>query len=317
MSNSTSNIAWGQIIIAALVTALLSLIVGVLLHHYTSESADLVYEVFPPAHFDKQATQISIYNARVENAGSKEAEEVQVYLELPPGCNIQDMKVEPSLKSIRYTIAAPKDLNFREVSFPRLNPDENCRFSVLAEHSQGAIIKIEVRGKGLIGHAGRKEKAASFSSLLAFAVVHVGVLLAMISVIFSKRESELRIGAIFDSQKRLLDREIQLVRTQRSGLAEEDLKQLLLTTKFRLFFNPQVPGLSKTKIVRFGEDGKVIEGRNRNEDSWRINKDHLEFLNAKGQVYIRFYYSPGDGRFYHTNDPDTLSLRDQYMTPEQ
>src|SRR5258706_13235639 len=104
MLDNNRNIAWGQVAISALITALLSFIVGISLFHYTSKSPDLVYEVFPPAYFTKQATQVSIYSARVENVGSKEADDVQVYLELPSSANIQDLKAEPSLANIAHTV---------------------------------------------------------------------------------------------------------------------------------------------------------------------------------------------------------------------
>jgi hypothetical protein len=97
----------------------------------------------------------------------------------------------------------------------------------------------------------------------------------------------------------------------------EELKQLLLKNKFRLFFDPRVSGMSKTKIIRFGKEGQVSEGQNRNENSWRMDRHFLEFLNSKGQVYSRFYYSTIDRKFYHTNDPDTRSVKGQYMIHEE
>jgi hypothetical protein len=95
----------------------------------------------------------------------------------------------------------------------------------------------------------------------------------------------------------------------------------LLSSKYRLFFNPEVPGLSKTKIMQFGNDGRILEGQNKNESSWRIRSDFLELVDEQGGVHSRFYYSPSDGRFYQTNDPDNGSIskhgiRDQYMIPE-
>ena len=123
MSDEKTRPAWSQIVITALITAFLSLAVGILLYHYTSKTGDLVSEVFPPAHFDKQTTRVSIYNAHLENAGRKEAEDVHVYFELPASCHIQDMKVEPSLKSIAYTIAEPQP-HIRTVTFPLLNPGD-------------------------------------------------------------------------------------------------------------------------------------------------------------------------------------------------
>jgi hypothetical protein len=320
MLDNKGNIAWGQVVISALITALLSLVVGILLYHYTSKSPDLVYEVFPPAYFTKQATQISIYSARVENVGSKEADDVQVYLELPSSSNIQDLKVEPSLTNIAHTVVQTNTSNTRELRIPSLNQGESFRFLVLVDKGEAAQLKIEVRGKGVTGHVERREKS-SFPTILSLVVALVSVIVGIVSLIFGRAHSEKRIGEVLTSQKRLLDQELQLIRT-RDKTPQERLTEILLASRFRLFFNPNVPGLSKTKIMRFGKHGTILEGRNDNESSWRIRGDFLELVNSDGGVHSRFYYSPNDRRFYHTNEPDTGSIqkhgiRDQYMVPDE
>jgi hypothetical protein len=321
MSDDTGRIEWGQVVITIFITAFLSLVVGIVLYHYTSKAPDLVYESFPPSDFTKQATQISIYNARVENAGNKEAEDVQVYLELPSSCNIQDMKVEPNLKSIEYTVLPPVVQNVREIRFPRLNQDESSTFSILVDKGEAAQLKIEVRGKGITGHAQRKEKSNVVLPFLSLLLGLFGVAMATTFAVSGRWHSARRIGEVFTSQKSLLDKELQLVRTQ-DKTPQDHLVEILLGTRFRLFFNPKIPGLSKTKIMRFGKNGAILEGQNRNESSWRMRSDFLELLDSHSQVHSRFYYSPSDNRFYHTNDPDTgsiqrHSIRDQYMLPEE
>lgn len=323
MPEEKQGLALGQIILTALITALLSLAVGILLYHYKSKTADLVYEVFPPAHFEKQTTRTSIYNARVENAGSKEAEDVQVYFELPASCHIQDIKVEPSMKSISYTSSSPNP-NIRAVKFPLLNPGDNSRFSVLVDQGEIAPIKVEVRGKGLTGRTGPSESRTEFLSILSISsaiLAVIGVLIGITSTLFAKFRSEHQISEIVSSQKMRMDKEIQFIRTQ-GKQTTDTLRDVLLGKKYRLFFNPKVPGLSKTKIIRFGENGKILEGQNRNESSWRIYGDFLELIDSEGKVHSRFYYSPNDERFYQTNDPDNGSIikhgiRDQYMVPEE
>jgi len=320
MLDNKGNIAWGQVVISALFTALLSFIVGILLFHYTSKSPDLVYEVSSPAYFTKQATQISIYSARVENVGSKEADDVQVYLELPSSSNIQDLKVEPSLTNIAHTVVQTNTSNTREIRVPSLNQGESFRFLLLVDKGEAAQLKIEVRGKGVTGHLERRE-SSSLPTILSLVVALVSVIVGMVSLIFGRAHSERRIGEVLTSQKRLLDQELQLIRT-RDKTPQERLTDILLATRFRLFFNPNVPGLSQTKIMRFGKDGAILEGGNNNESSWRIRGDFLELVNSDGSVHSRFYYSPTDQRFYHTNEPDTGSIqkhgiRDQYMVPDE
>ncbi len=313
-----TRIAWGQIFIGCLITALFSLFVGIALYHYASKSPELLYEVFPPAHFTTQTTHISIYNARIENIGNKEAENVQVYFQLPSTSNIQDIKIEPSLKSISYNISEPSKSHYREIVFPLLNPKDDCRFSILVDQKEEASLNIEVRAKGLTGHTGREEKSFNITSIFGIMLVLLSLLIVfsnLVSNISFKINSDSRIDKIAESNKRQLDKGILYIQTQGKNI-EDHLIQILLITKYRLFFNPRVPGLKKTKIMRFGKDGKILEGQNDNESSWRIRNNFLEFLNSKYEVHSRFYYSPSDGRFYHTNDQDTLSIRNQYMVPE-
>ena len=97
-------------------------------------------------------------------------------------------------------------------------------------------------------------------------------------------------------------------------------ESFIINWQWRLFFNPKVPGLSKTKVMRFGKDGVILEGQNNNESSWRLRYGYFEMLDSEGKVHSRFYHSFEENRFCHTNDPDTgsirkHSIRDQYMVP--
>lgn len=92
----------------------------------------------------------------------------------------------------------------------------------------------------------------------------------------------------------------------------QDLSAILISRPFRLFFNPP----SRSKIMRFADGGGIMEGNNKNEHSWRITGGKLELVQLDGKVHSRFRYVPEEGLFRHTNDPDTPSLRDQYLAPE-
>lgn len=91
------------------------------------------------------------------------------------------------------------------------------------------------------------------------------------------------------------------------------MSELLTSGVFRLFYNP--PSYSK-KIV-FASNGQIIEGNNKNEHSWRIAKGKLELVQLDGKVHSRFYYDAADGSFKHTGDPDTLSIRGQFIVPDR
>lgn len=91
-----------------------------------------------------------------------------------------------------------------------------------------------------------------------------------------------------------------------------DLEGILLSQAFRLFFNP--PRMSKRMI--FAENGIISEGNNKNEHKWRIVGDKLELVQLDGRVHSRFFYDISDNTFKHTNDPDTLSIRSQFIAPD-
>lgn len=103
---------------------------------------------------------------------------------------------------------------------------------------------------------------------------------------------------------------------------EDLIRGVLLGSKYRLFFNPKVSGFAKTKIMRFGLEGKILEGRNSNEAAWRIRNNRLELVDSEGSVHSRFLYNPANRLFSQENDPESGTMRkhgisDQYMIPEE
>lgn len=95
---------------------------------------------------------------------------------------------------------------------------------------------------------------------------------------------------------------------------EARLRELLLKGRFRFVFNPATGG---SKRVTFLANGQIGEGRNDNEATWRISDGRLEILNAQGALYSRFILLDDNASLHHTNDPDTISLRGQYLKLEQ
>lgn len=87
-----------------------------------------------------------------------------------------------------------------------------------------------------------------------------------------------------------------------------------MSTPYRLIFNPKTTG---AKRIVFGPDGVIVEGNNRNENSWRLWRHKLELLALSGEVFSRFTYDAASNIWRHTNDADTLSVRDQYLEPER
>jgi hypothetical protein len=93
---------------------------------------------------------------------------------------------------------------------------------------------------------------------------------------------------------------------------EERLRDVLTRTTYKFVFNPAADA---SKILSFLPDGTIGQGRNENENRWRITNDQLEILNSAGYVFSRFNLLDDLQSFHHTNENDLHSLRGQYMHP--
>ncbi|SDA56957.1 hypothetical protein SAMN03159475_1902 [Pseudomonas sp. NFPP33] len=106
-----------------------------------------------------------------------------------------------------------------------------------------------------------------------------------------------------------------VVAPQSATASDSEISEAIRRRPYRLQFNPK-RGINGSKIMMFGPDGKILEGSNDNEFSWRTFNGRLEFLNKEGKVFSRFNFDPTSNLFLHTNDPDTLSIKGQYLVPE-
>lgn len=80
---------------------------------------------------------------------------------------------------------------------------------------------------------------------------------------------------------------------------------------FKFVYNPSSESMSKP--LTFCADGTIGEGRNSNENTWRIRRGRLEILHQDGRLYSRFRHDRDSGRLIHTNEADTRSIQGQYM----
>lgn len=95
---------------------------------------------------------------------------------------------------------------------------------------------------------------------------------------------------------------------------ERQLRETILRRRFRFVFNPKT---GQNKVLTFLPDGKIGEGSNSNEAKWRIQNGRLEIYNGQDELYSRFILLGNLNTLHHTNDPDTKSIKGQYMTVEQ
>lgn len=126
----------------------------------------------------------------------------------------------------------------------------------------------------------------------------VALLLAVMSIIGG-------VAALLKTNSTLFKSYFDLLRLRELGIQES-----LLRGQWLLVFNP-AKKFGGTKRISFEPDGNIGEGRNANEHRWRIREGLLEILNQENQVFSRFRFSRERGRFEHTDDDDTLSIRSQ------
>jgi hypothetical protein len=88
-----------------------------------------------------------------------------------------------------------------------------------------------------------------------------------------------------------------------------DWVELLISRKWILVHGPP----DGKKAITFLRNGKVHEGQNQNEHSWNKKDGKLELVQEDGRVHSRFTFDKKTARFNHTNEPDTLSNRNQFI----
>jgi hypothetical protein len=99
---------------------------------------------------------------------------------------------------------------------------------------------------------------------------------------------------------------------QQPATATTDQWSVLLSSrKWTLVFNPP----HRSKPITFLPNGSIGEGQNTNEHSWRVDRGKLELVQADGRVHSRFVFNQRTTSFLHTNDPDTPSIRGQFIVP--
>jgi hypothetical protein len=102
-----------------------------------------------------------------------------------------------------------------------------------------------------------------------------------------------------------------------SKILNKELKLygVLTNPNYHWWLHFDVKNREAKKHISFGENGEIYEGKNQNEHTWRITNGFLELLNDQGKVFSRFDYNESLGEFFHTNDDDTLSLKNQNLYP--
>ena len=87
-------------------------------------------------------------------------------------------------------------------------------------------------------------------------------------------------------------------------LDADDIEKFLTSTSFTFHY----PGGSRT--LRFGSHGSFSEGANENENTWRLNGQKLELVNANHQVFSRWNCDPATGDWTNEKFGDVICTQE-------
>ncbi len=131
--------------------------------------------------------------------------------------------------------------------------------------------------------------------------------LAFIEVIFGSISAVLSMIVLYATLYKL--RILQQKRKNKLVLRDQKLIEILMFNKWELNYNPKHP--SAKKNISFSLDGSIGRGQNANEATWLVKNNILEIKNSKDLPFSRFIFNDDEFKFHHTNDEDTLSIRNQ------
>ncbi|WP_416899250.1 MAG: hypothetical protein ACMVY4_05905 [Minwuia sp.] len=99
-----------------------------------------------------------------------------------------------------------------------------------------------------------------------------------------------------------------------SSIDKSDLsiENSLKNQKYRLFFNPKN---NKSKIISFENDGLIGDGRNENENTWRVKNGFLEIFGEDKKIFSRFLKMKNDNQFVAIQNNDTRNIDGQFIKP--
>ena len=135
----------------------------------------------------------------------------------------------------------------------------------------------------------------------------------LLGAIVSNISSYLLLKASTRAREMMLAKKIASRTSREREQEQKNFTDGFLTGKdWLLIFNPKN---NKSKRISFLPDRTIGSGNNHNEHSWRISDGLLEILNNEGRVFSRFKFNDSLSVFQHTNDADTLSIREQVILP--
>jgi hypothetical protein len=173
------SINWKQIIITALITAILSLAVGYFLVVVQNKEPKLTYEVIENTNFDGNKTASLIYSVIIRNEGKIYIENIQGLVEIDRGMILDNIIV------ISKTMKSNVSNNQKSIEFsiPYFNPGEQFKISLVASDEQiPPKVSVDIRGSGIVGILKKEDLLFSDNTTSAFVVNTISFLVVIILI---------------------------------------------------------------------------------------------------------------------------------------
>jgi len=233
---ASQEINWKQIVITSIITGLVSLAVAIVVFFYTTEKTELTYEEFPISTFQSNETELSIVNYTIKNRGQKKAENVKLYIELPPISRIKEPKIESNNPLVEFKIVKQeKNLIIYQVN--SLYQFDNLNLSLLVENLKNKNdIKIEVRGNNSVGTLNDNNEKNISPVVLYITLVLVIIFIILLIVLITTARKAAKAFKFFrkrlNEESEIEDRKVADILTQGvdycdMGMSEESMKVLI------------------------------------------------------------------------------------------
>jgi hypothetical protein len=173
---------WKNLIITTILTAVATLVTGVLLSWWQEKEPSLSYRVVTSIPFDGSDGQLRIGQVDIYSDGKKAVEKVFINVALS-SATIENHKIE-----IDSAIPYKEELSNAglRLQIESLNPGESARISLLFKQSNGEVspspIKVSLRGSGVLGAPQEEGEKSKPSLWVALASAYVGLLAAVLSM---------------------------------------------------------------------------------------------------------------------------------------
>jgi hypothetical protein len=97
------------------------------------------------------------------------------------------------------------------------------------------------------------------------------------------------------------------------GTQSSSIKSLLKNRELILYYSGDKSEQNKT--ITFLSNGYIGDGKNQNENYWKVSFGTLKILSSNRKLFSKFRWDKEKGQLMHVNDPRLPSVMGQFIVP--